>query len=78
MRARVVALSLLCAFAFVACGEEGGDEEAAVKETILATLESDNPEDCTRLLTSHYLEQSTKLEGEAAVTACEEIGRAHV
>lgn len=72
MTSRATALLLLCAFAFTACGEEGGDEEATVKEAIVATTKSDNPEDCARLLTPHYLEQSTKLEGEAAVTACEE------
>ncbi len=72
MKLRIVALLLLCAFAFTACGEEGGNEEAEVKSWIVASLKSDNPEDCTRLLTSHYLEQSTKLKGEAAVTACEE------
>lgn len=72
MKTRVVALLLLCAFAFTACGGEGGDEEAAVRGMLLTALKSDDPEDCTRLLTSHYLEQSTKLKGEAAVTACEE------
>ncbi|HST69977.1 MAG TPA: hypothetical protein VLI94_10005 [Solirubrobacterales bacterium] len=72
MTIRAFALLLLCAFVFTACGEEGGDEEAAVKKMIVTSANSDNPEDCTRLLTPNYLEQSTKLEGEAAVTACEE------
>lgn len=72
MKTRVIALLFLCAFALAACGEEEGGEEAVVKEMILTSLKSEKPEDCTRLLTPRYLEQSTKLEGEAAVTACEE------
>jgi ABC-type glycerol-3-phosphate transport system substrate-binding protein len=73
MAVRAVLSLLACVFAFAACGGgSDGDEAAEVEETIVTTAKSDDPAGCTRLLTMHYLEQSTKLQGEAAVTACEE------
>lgn len=70
----LVAALLVCAFAFAGCGDQGDDggDAIEVEEMIVSTAKSDDPAGCARLLTLHYLEQTTKLEGEAAVAACEE------
>jgi hypothetical protein len=72
MPALALVLLLVCGFAVAACGGGGEDEEAAIREMIVATAKSRDPAGCTRAVTLHYLEQTTKLDGEAAVTACEE------
>lgn len=72
MALRLAGLLLACALAFAACGEGGGREEAVIEEMIVTTAMSDDPAGCTEFLTLHYLEQTTKLDGEAAVESCEE------
>ncbi|HEX5983682.1 MAG TPA: hypothetical protein VFY69_05680 [Solirubrobacterales bacterium] len=66
---------VILAVALSGCGESGGaDEEAAVKETIVAAAMTRDPADCERLHTRDLLERMAfGFEGERAVQACEEI-----
>jgi hypothetical protein len=71
MAPRVIAGALiLCALVLPSCG--GGEEVAAIEETIVTSATSEDPGICTRLHTQAFLEQSVKLEDSAAVEACEE------
>lgn len=72
MAARAIAGALvICVAALASCGGEG-EEVNAIEEAIVASAKTDDPADCTRLHTQAFLEQGFKLEGPAAVEACEE------
>jgi hypothetical protein len=72
---RLLALAALAATTVVlgACGggADTGDVEA-ITATITESATTSFPADCRRLHTRRSLEQDTKLQGEAAVRACEE------
>lgn len=72
MPVAVLVLLVLCAPVLSACGDAGRDEAAAIEDLIVDTAKSRDPAGCTRYLTQHYLEQASKLSGEAAVAECEE------
>jgi len=63
-------VALVIAGAVAACGG-GGSEEDEVVEAVEASATSRNPEDCVRLATQSFLEQTQVLEGADAVAACE-------
>jgi hypothetical protein len=66
-----LALFGLVAFALAACGGGAGDE-AEIKAMVEASATSRNPMDCRRHGTMNMLERSFKVQGRAAVRACEE------
>ncbi len=53
-------------------GGDGGGDEEKVRAVIEASATSTNPADCRRHSTLHMLERSYKVQGQAAVRACEE------
>lgn len=71
MRRLAVALLCLAAVGFAACGGGGGDEED-IRAVVEASWTSTDPAACRRYGTLNLVEQSTKLQGEAAIRACEE------
>lgn len=67
---------MFCALALAGCGdadESTSVEAPSVQETIVTAAQSDDPADCLRLSTLAFLEQSSKVEDEAAVAVCEEV-----
>jgi hypothetical protein len=77
MTMRAVALMLACGFVLASCGnsgEGGGDrgDEAAIEKTIAALAKTDNPNDCRKLATPRFHEQTGKSSYEAVLTICEE------
>ncbi len=60
------------AIGLVACGGEGSDDEGEIRAVIAASATSRDPVDCRRYNTLHSLEQAFKLQGDAALQACEQ------
>lgn len=71
MRRLALALLVLLAVGLSACGGGGGEEEE-IRTMIEASSTSSNPADCRRYSTLNLLEQTHKVQGQAAVSACEE------
>lgn len=69
MLAVLVAAPLMLA----ACGGDdgGGDDEDQITEAIQVSATSTNPEDCTKLSTQTFMEQTQQATGEDAVAQCE-------
>ncbi len=74
MRAAAVALAVAGAVALAACGG-GSDREDAIIAAIQSAVSSDNPADCTRLLSRRFIEQTTFETGGKAVVACKADAR---
>jgi hypothetical protein len=58
------------ALLLVSCGGNGDRE--ALEKMILASVAETGPDGCLKISTLNFLESTSDLEGEAAVTACEE------
>lgn len=69
---RPACLLLAAAALLAGCGGEGGGDEDEITAMIEASARTTGPAACTLYYTQDLLEQSTKLRGEAAVSACEE------
>jgi hypothetical protein len=73
----MLAAALAATLVLAACGGDdddggGGEEDAAITETIETSVTTTDPEDCLRLQTQAFLEQSNFSTGEEAVQDCEE------
>jgi hypothetical protein len=55
------------------CGGGADEGEEARIETAIVASNSNDPADCSRYSTLKMLEQSTKLEGDAAIGGCEQV-----
>jgi hypothetical protein len=63
---------LLLPFALIACGSsDSGGEAGSIEKTLEKSAASTDPGECTRFSTVAYLEQTTGLSGDAALTQCE-------
>ena len=80
-RQRPRALALIAALGSVlllaGCGGtgEGAGDEEEIRAVIEASATSTDPADCLRYATLNMLEQTAKVQGEAAVRVCEETKR---
>jgi hypothetical protein len=74
VRRLTLALLGLVALGLSACGggEGGAGDEEEIRAVIEASATSTNPADCRRHSTMNSLERSFKVQGRAAVRACEE------
>lgn len=73
MRPFVFVALLGSTVALIACGRGGDDADVeGITASITEATTTAYPADCRRLHTLRFLEQATKLSGDAAVQACEE------
>jgi len=67
------AAGLVAALMLISCGgSDGGSDEEAIEEMVVASAFERGPETCLKYSTVNYLEMTTRHEGDAAVEACEE------
>jgi hypothetical protein len=66
---------LLVIFGLAACGS-GESDESKITSTIETALTKTDPTSCTKLMTQAFAEQMLRIEGTAAVKACEQNAEA--
>jgi len=64
-------LLIVSAFALAACGSSESDEDKVV-DVIETSVTSNDPADCTTLVTQAFVEQGSDESGKAAIKDCEE------
>jgi hypothetical protein len=66
-----LALLVLAALTFTACGGGGSSDEDKITEVIEKAATTSDPSNCTELETQRFVEQNSEEQGKAAIKACE-------